>query len=246
MATTKYSDIGEDSQPNNPKQGYGYHVQLYRRGYFGHEGSFGQLCFISPNDKVVIAATSRKQNFQEFMDLIYNNILDRLDENQPFNMNDYSRLQDRLSHTTVSTPKIRPIPKGIPYLKNVSYIMDQNPDELERLNISLDENILKCQFVYKEKESKFLNFNFNEPVSARDIFVKDLSLHEQEAELYACWLNNDVLELTMIYLETPYVATYLLAFNGDGLTLSFNMNISLGKFSPATKSNYKINGKKEQ
>ncbi len=55
--------------------------------------------------------------------------------------------------------------------------------------------------------------------------------------------NKETLELTMFYLETPYVATNLLSFIEDGIMLSFKRNVSLENFSPSTRNNYQIYGK---
>lgn len=224
------------------KQGYGYLFQLYPQGCFGHIGSFGQLCFVSPRDKVVIAVTSNKSNFQALSDLIYKYILDNLDKNSLRCTDDCNGLQERLANMN-AIAKMRYIPEGIPNLKNRSYIMEQNPDNLERLNLSLDDKLLRCEFIYKEKDSNCLIFNFNEPVYTHDVFVKDISLHEQEVILYASWQDKETLELTMIYIETPYVATYLISFDKTDIRLSFKMNVSLRNLSPHSRSNYVTNGK---
>lgn len=77
-ATTKQSLSASDS----PVVGYGYHVQLYHGGCFGHEGSFGQLCFVAPAERVVVAVTSAKSNFRQIAALIYRYLLGHVTEQE--------------------------------------------------------------------------------------------------------------------------------------------------------------------
>lgn len=239
LATTKHSDNSDGAKEIDDAQGYGYHVQLCRSGCFRHTGSFGQLCFVAPQEKVVVAVTSMKRNFQELSDLIYECLLTpRLTEARPAE-NCCGRLKERLANMSSPMPlRMSSVLDGIPVIGDCSYHIDENADHLIRLHLILKNKLLQCEFIYADKDKRSLLFNFDEPVHSRDTFVKDILLHEQEILNFACWQEKNVLKLTVIYLETPYITNYTITFTGNCIELEFQMNVSL------TKRNFTASGKR--
>lgn len=239
LATTKHSDNSKDAKEDHDKQGYGYHIQLCRNGCYRHVGSFGQLCFIAPKEKIVIVATSKKRNFEELSNLIYKYILNCVDDSTSMYRidNEYKILQNHLANMTIPLPVPKPIPDGIPNIENCSYVIDKNLDNLNRLNFALSDKVLRCEFIHSDRDKRSLIFNFEKPVYTSDIFVKDIQLHKQGVITYANWQDKNILELTMIYIETPYIATYSITFNIYTIDIIYNINVSL------TESNYNTTGR---
>lgn len=77
------------------RNGYGYQMQIGHNGSFNHPGGFGTLCYVSPYKNIVIAATSRKKNYEEIMDLIQKKFIGSPVCRQHSEMsNDYKKLID--------------------------------------------------------------------------------------------------------------------------------------------------------
>src|SRR5690606_27707624 len=58
LATQEQSDNRQGATRIDSAQGYGYQFHLCRRGCYRGAGAFGQLCFVAPEQRMVIAATS--------------------------------------------------------------------------------------------------------------------------------------------------------------------------------------------
>ena len=133
--------------------------------------------------------------------------------------------------------------KGVNCITVPDSKIQNKPDSIKQLYLSLSGGLLQCKFIYRNAETKTLTFSFSKPTHAYDVFIKDISLHEQEVGMYAQWQDKKNLKLTMGYIETPYVATYQLSFDGQDIMFSFIMNVSLGNFSPLTRKEYRTSGK---
>ena len=68
--------------------------------------------------------------------------------------------------------------------------------------------------MYQDGSSKAAESGLVRPVHSSDVFVKDVSLHTQPVVRYARCCGEAQLELVSIYLETPYVTTYRVSFEG--------------------------------
>lgn len=207
MITEQSNDrILEKSKHRN---GYGYQMQIGHDGSFNHPGGFGTLCYVSTHKNIVIAATSRKKNYEEIMDLIQEKFIEPPGCCQHSDMSyDYKKLIERIDTLTYPTPEFMPIPHEASRLYG-SYIINDNPHGLVKISFEENgQNSLIMYMHYLDRESSTLQFNFTKPVEGYDIFVKDILFHKQKYVSYAAWITPSLLRLTITYLETPYVVTY--------------------------------------
>ncbi|MCR8635489.1 serine hydrolase domain-containing protein [Paenibacillus radicis (ex Xue et al. 2023)] len=240
LATREQSDNRRGETRMDTSQGYGYQFILCRRGCFRGDGAFGQLCFVAPNERIVIAATSSfasMKPLQTLLDLIFEHIMDPLDPDSRPSLDDNDELQQHLANMSYPVPLLKPISDVVPNRSHQCYIMDKNSRHLQELNLFKTEEKLEVQLIYEDRNNKVLSFDFTKPVTIEDIFTKDLSLHQQEAVAYAEWPDNNTLKLTLFYIETPYVVTYTIKFNNPNIELQFRINVS------HNIEDYTINGK---
>ncbi|MCL6457891.1 MAG: beta-lactamase family protein [Gorillibacterium sp.] len=240
LATTEHSDNRREEEKIDSAQGYGYQFFLCRRGCFMGNGAFGQMCFVAPQQRIVIAVTASfasMKRLQILLDLIYVGIIDRLDEEQVPNPDDNYRLEQYLAHLAYPVPLGSFIPEHNPIVNDRWYTMNKNPQHLVKLNLSLSGEQLVVQMLAESGEPKRLLFNFTKPVHSHDVFIKDLSLHQQEVATYALWEDDNTLKLTLFYIETPYIVVYTVTFIGFGIELSFQINVSF------TLEPYRVTGR---
>jgi len=230
LATTEQSDNRAGAERIDSAQGYGYQIHLCRRGCYRGDGGFGQLCFVAPKENIVIAATSSFKNMkplQTLLDLIYEYIIDQLDNNVSYNPEYNIELQKLLSSIPNSVPAIKPVPVNMPIVNTSSYVMNDNPHGLKQITFHLKEGRLELQVLYGDNRDNILPFNFTEPMDTKDVFNKDLSMHLQEVITYATWQDENTLQLTLFYIETPYVVTYTITFHDQTIEFQFNINVSM-------------------
>ena len=222
---TKQDELND---PDKKYSGYqfGYQFPIGTDGCFRADGAFGQQCLISPEKNFVIVATSRNINREKFLSLIYKYFI----QNPDSDANDaaaYAKLQSKLTSMEYAVPKFCKIPQGTPALNNNGYTIDENPNGVHKIILNQNENILELAVIYCDGVISELQFDFAQPVYGRSVFVKDIQMHLQKYISYAKWISNSALELTVIYLETPYVVTYDLAFSENKIAFKFTMNVSL-------------------
>ncbi|GAA3409447.1 serine hydrolase domain-containing protein [Paenibacillus hodogayensis] len=232
LATREQSDNRQGAKRIDWAQGYGYQFHLCRKGCFRGDGSNGQLCFVAPEQRIVIAATSafpHMDQLQTFLDLIYEHIIDELDSSQtvlPLTA-DSVALRQLLADMAYPVPVARPIPDNAADLDGRLYRIGDNPEKLHKLGFARIGERLEVRFCYEESENRVLEFDFRSPVHVHDSHVKDLAIHRQEAVTYAAWHDNMTLKLTLLYIETPYCVSYTLHFTAGGIKLHFHKNVSM-------------------
>jgi Beta-lactamase len=239
LATTEQSDNRTGAERIDSAQGYGYQFHLCRRGCYRGDGGFGQLCFVAPQENIVIVATSGFKNMkplQTLLDLIFEHIFDQIDNSDSTCPEDNIELQKLLSEMSYPIPAIQPIPEDIPDLNNRCYIVDDNPHGLKKIKFKSKDERLELHVFYGDKRDNMLPFDFTKSMRSYDVFNKDLSMHKQEVVTYAAWQDKHTLLLTLFYIETPYIVTYTITFKDASVDFQFNINVSLNI------PEYKVNG----
>ncbi|NIK70655.1 MULTISPECIES: serine hydrolase [unclassified Paenibacillus] len=237
LATTEQSDNRiANAGKIDSMQGYGYQFHLCRRGCYRGDGSFGQMCFVAPKEKLVIAMTASFSNMRELqlmLDLIYEHIFDRLENKElPVSAPASDMLQQQLSRLSrLHIPVAMPIPGDAILLLNRRYELADNPCGLQELAFveGNDGQQMELQLIFKDsKRNTRLPYSFAGPVYSKSVFTKDLADHEQTVVAYAAWETGRRLKLTLYYIETPYIVTYTLGFPDDSsIELQFRIHVSL-------------------
>ena len=103
------------------------------------------------------------------------------------------------------------------------YRMEENPMHIRTLALSGDweDGTLTLQ---TDTGVQTLRFRLNGETCGRTVFIKDLQTHEQTYVCRAAW--RDGLELTVHYIETPYIAVYRMSFLENAVRLDFQINVS--------------------
>ncbi|KUP21480.1 serine hydrolase [Paenibacillus sp. DMB5] len=234
LAASEQSDNRPSAKPGriDSAQGYGYQFHLCRRGCFRGDGSFGQLLLVAPRESIVIAATAAfpgMQQLQTLLDLIFEQLFDRLDQPETHNsleLNANDRFIFSQTHPAMLPSSTLP-PESRPGLKPAVYRLADNPHGLKAIGLDMREEQLMLQMVYGDARDGVLPFYFGQTLSTQGVFWKDLALHQQEVITIAAWQDRDILVLTLIYPETPYIVTYIMEFRPAAIQLTFQMNVSL-------------------
>jgi CubicO group peptidase (beta-lactamase class C family) len=230
LATMEHSDNRPDAKRIDSAQGYGYQIHLCRRGCYRGDGAFGQLCFVAPEANIVIVATSSFKSMNELqmlLDLIYEHILDQLDDHVGYDDDINAQLGRLLANAPAALPLMKPIPNVLPIVSESTYMLEDNPHGLKQIIFHMRDSKLYLQMVYGDARDNTLPFDFYEPMRSKDVFHKDLSLHQQVVITYAAWQNETTLLLTLYYIETPYVVTYAIWFQNQTIDFQFNINVSM-------------------
>ncbi|MGO4372288.1 serine hydrolase domain-containing protein, partial [Paenibacillus sp. MCAF20] len=251
LATNFQSDNSGWSDRVDSSQGYGYQFHLCRGGCYRGDGSFGQLCFVAPKQRLVIAVTASFKSMnrlQELLDLIYAFIIDSIEASGTslLNRSHYSELQYRLAQMAYP---LQELPNHRGQQMNLhkrsyritrgashdNYLQDsKRPPIRVQFEQNKDEFVMLLHFL--EGKERRLKFDFNKTLHIKDMFIKDLAWHEQQVVTHARWEGTDSLMLTLLYIETPYVVTYRVVIAEESILIQHKMNVSL------TMEDYEVAG----
>jgi CubicO group peptidase (beta-lactamase class C family) len=206
---------------------YGYQFHIGLDDNFRADGAFGQLCLVVPKDELIIVATSRGSNTEKLLELIYKQFLKNNYKDKLFDPVEYNALNRKLSTMEYPIPTFKNIPEGIPKLKNSCYAVSENSNQIVKIVLNQKDKELNLKIVYCNDRCSNLQFDFTRAVHGKDIFIKDIQFHEQKYVSYAKWIDKAVLELIILYIETPYVVTYSIAFFNEEIKIDFKINVSL-------------------
>ncbi len=225
MALTEQSD-NRKLETKRHKNGYGFHMCIDHDGSFYHEGSFGQLCYVSPNKSAVLVVSSRKNNWDDVIDLFDSLFTSDIKFNKPIRFCD---LQNRLESISYSLPAQRAIPFDAPIINGHTYIFDDNELNLCKVHFKQDDcHCLLVVLAYTDRQASNLLFDFTKPSQGSDYFIKDVQIHLQEYVSFASWQDANTLLLTVYYIETPYEVTYLICLDKDSINLNYHINVTFG------------------
>lgn len=122
---------------------------------------------------------------------------------------------------------------------------DENSEGIQRVVLGRSDDNVLLEIMYQDGSSKAAESGLVRPVHSSDVFVKDVSLHTQPVVRYARCCGEAQLELVSIYLETPYVTTYRVSFEGlTKATVEFSVNVSLRRFSPLSSHGFELTGER--
>ncbi|MFC3747309.1 serine hydrolase domain-containing protein [Paenibacillus sp. GCM10012306] len=230
LATSKHADTMRDESRIDFSKGYGYQLFLCRNDCFMGNGGYGQLCFVAPKERIVIAATSclpSMKHLQSLLDLVYEYILGQFNHGTPSELEDAVALQEYLSNVAYPFPPSKDLINNEFIFKDARYTIHDNSQCIEEVRFSFQNNQLEFQMIYDSKVNKRYWFEFDTLVHARDLFTKDLALHDQEVVTHAYWSSENTLVLTLFYIETPYVITYNISTRNKTIELQCSNNASL-------------------
>lgn len=231
-ATSEQSDnrFGVPAERTDSVQGYGYQFHLCRFGAYRGDGSFGQLCLVSPEHGLVAAANCAfpsMAKLQTLLDWIFE--LAGGEKHATENSNG----ADVRTAEAVGIGEIAENGTfALLFEPNVLYRVDANPAGLRSLAARPTDAGFALMFDYGDgdERSGSLPFDFARPLETDSVFVKDLMLHRQKVVTSVERSAEEPagLRLKLHYIETPYVVTYTIRPAEEALLLRFEINVSFG------------------
>ena len=198
---------------------YGYQFHLSPNGTYRADGAFGQFCIIHPEKNIAIIATSQRTKTENILALVDKYLLSGC-----VGDNNISKesLSDYFQQLSFDTPKMSDEKKSSLEIHNL-YELENNELNIKTVQIT-DNHII---FRFTDNSHDEIAIDFCKPVYGHSHFIKDLQIHLQEHCVYAEKVEDNIVILTIYYIETPYVVKYSLEYKERKLNFSFNANVSL-------------------
>ncbi len=225
QATSKQTSNG-----SNPKsdwdQGYGFQFWRCRNNGYRGDGAFGQYCIVLPEQDTVIAITSGVGNMQAVLDLVWDKLLpaigsDKLPENPTANQ----QLVDRLKKLQLPGAKGTTTTALATKLAGKEFKFDSNEQKIESLLVTAPENG-KATIVLHVAGQKTVV-----PVDNASWIEQKVRWASEEPLAIAtsvAWTSEDTCTVKLCYVETPFVQTLRLKFEGTTVQMDTESNVAFG------------------
>ena len=211
-------------------QGYCYQFWRCRHNAFRADGAYGQYIVVMPDKDAVVAITCESQDLQDELNMVWEYLLPSIEDRKlPKN----KELNQKLNQMLASLALKKPDP-GInsPLQSEISlkeFVIDPNDRRMEGISFNFTGNTLKVTMNYPEK-SWVLGFGkedweFSTTTRPGPNLLLGARNHlagippVQTAGMFS-WKNENTLELTLRYIESPHTEKLICTFDGDNLTIN--------------------------
>lgn len=228
-ATSKQISNGEGD--NEWSQGYGYQFWRCRHDAYRGDGAFGQFCIVMPDQDAVVAITSGINDMQSVMNAVWDHLLPAM-KPEPLAPDSASAtaVNIRLSNLELLPPRMIPSSVHEESLNNKVYRLDNNELALDSFSISFEPSgaVLTLGGV---RGSQRVTLGRQEWAASR---VSFLDAAETQVMSSFTWNNENVLQLTLRLIETPYCFTLDVTMEEDAIVITQHINVSFGEKKPET------------
>jgi CubicO group peptidase (beta-lactamase class C family) len=232
QATRSHIDNGDHSSNsglgNDWGMGYGYQFWRCRHDAYRGDGAFGQYCVIMPEQDAVIVMTAGMADMAAGLNLVWDHLLPNMHaEKLEENLADRAELVSALARLEMPMAKNLSSPN---VMFEQEFVVAENPYGLEKIAFknltngvevivqnSLGTHHLECIFgSWQPNKTRFdsvTTFGHNLP---------------RKVAANAAWLEPDLLEVRLCYVETSFSYTMRFKFSGESLNIESNANVGFG------------------
>jgi CubicO group peptidase (beta-lactamase class C family) len=224
-ATSKH--IANGTNPESDwNQGYGYQFWRCRHGAYRGDGAFGQYCVVMPQQEAVLAITSGLRDMQAVLNEVWTHLLPAMSSSSA---GDPSDLKRQAKGLTVPVPAGKPTSVTAQRVSGKTYRLDANAWGVASIQPIFEED--GCTLVYGEATGeRKLRCGAKEWVKGRapagDRGLSSGGISPVGAR--GAWESDDTYAVKVCYVDSPFVQTIRLKFEGDRLTVSHGVNVSFG------------------
>ncbi len=225
-ATARQTSNG--SAPNSDwDQGYGYQFWRGRHNAYRGDGAFGQYCLVMPDQDTVVAINSGVKNMQAVLDVIWDHLLPAL-EPSPLGANPAaeSALKAKLAALKLPTVAGSASNETARKVAGKRFAFASNPVKVEAVTLQCDptggETTMLLRLDGKDQTITCGNGDWRKGRAALG------PLADQPAFASGAWTGDETFTAKLCFVETPFLVTIKLKFDGEEVTMDTESNVGFG------------------
>jgi len=228
----------QTSNGSNPAsdwdQGYGYQFWRCRNGAYRGDGAFGQYCIVLPDQDAVVAITSGVKNMQAVLNLVWDELLPALKPAAlPSDESAASKLKEALKGLTLRPQAGAPAPGSTVKALNRTFRFPNNDRKIE--SVTLDRSgdgptTLVIHANGTERRIACTPGSWTKGKLAFDTLGRSPfgGAADQAVASSGAWKADDAYAARLAFVETPFLTTINLKFDGDEVRLTTESNVGFG------------------
>lgn len=222
----------EDRQNSDWLQGYGYKFWRSRHNSYRGDGAYGQFILVLPEQDAVIAITAETSDMQGELNLVWDNLLSGFqDEKIAANPEIYNQLKEKLNSLELMPPKVETgsSTKSLFNQKAFNFTDDRN---LKSISFNFENENCKATMTFSgDKQTEFMlganqwiKGETNKPVNTLAAQPNDQILKLAPFKVVGAYSfpDENTLELTVRYIESPHTDYYLCKASGDSISVEIS------------------------
>jgi hypothetical protein len=214
--------VANGSNPDSDwDQGYGYQFWRCRHGAYRGDGAFGQYCIVLPQEDAVVAITSGTRDMQRVLDIVWKKLLPAfrpvaLPADEPAS----KALVAKLASLSVPLP---PAGKAPPAIAGRRYAFGDNGAKLASVAVDAGADGDTVVYVVDGQEHRI-------PSGRGSWKMGDVAWAGMPARpaAVAGGFEGETFTSRICFVETPFVTTVRLSFDGDQVRLVSEANVGFG------------------
>ena len=210
-------------------QGYCYQFWRCRNNAYRGDGAYGQYMIVLPDQDAVISITSQTDDMQKELNLVWKYLLPGFAEKKLHqNPDALSKLKKRLSSLALPVYYRKSSSPLEEELSGKSYLFESNDKQLASLKINFSDTLASVH-IKKAASEYVLNFasgkwHFDETEFPGPNLVPNKNIDILRPFKVAgsfTWLDDNSIELTLRYIESPHTETITCVFLDKKVGVSF-------------------------
>lgn len=211
-------------------QGYCYQMWRCRNNGYRGDGANGQFIIMLPEKDVVVIFTAETTDMQSEINLMWENILPAMGA-KPLkpNQDELTRLNDKLKGLKYGTPDKDNASKTEKYLAGKEVIFKGDAAK-KMLSASFGFDSQSCVLKLRTDSTDHLisfgreQWNYQKTTKFGPYLVARAMANRKGLPAFDVagsftWVNENTLELTLRYIESPHTETMIFKFDGDAVKL---------------------------
>lgn len=218
----------DQKSSNDWIQGYGYQMWRSRNNTYRGDGAFGQYMLVFPDQDAVIAITSETPDMQGIMNLVFKHLLPAFGTKKLSTSKNYVELKSRLAGLKLNIPASNNTSTLMPSIIGKSFGILSTLKTLKDVSFeNQDKNLLMKWHTDSTTHSIPFGKNewaYSETTRKGPYLVAMAQANRNNLLPFKIagsydWKDNNTLQLTLRYIESPHTETITCSFDGDKMTM---------------------------
>jgi CubicO group peptidase (beta-lactamase class C family) len=213
--------ISNGSKPESDwEQGYGYQFWRCRHAAFRGDGAFGQYCIVMPEQDAVLAMMSGLQDMQEPLNLVWDYLLPGMSASPLPSMSE-TRLTEKLASLSIPAPVCLGASDLSQEVNGHKYTFSKNKLKVESAVFEFNREHASLELQIDGVTQKIAAGTNQWSKGKAVLFMPN----EQTVVGSGVWKAENVFEITLRFVETPFVYTLTSTFSGKNLEMAVKVNV---------------------
>lgn len=237
-------------------QGYCYQFWRSRHNSFRADGAFGQYIIVMPEQDAVIAITAESPDMQDEINLVWKYLLPAIKKDKlQINKNSWASLHKKLASLALPLPAKSTASPVASRISGKTFTIGENENDIKSLSLQFTNNI--CYLTLKVDTATYkIGFSSAKWETGETTKPGPYLLAKAKARFaglppfkvagYYNWKDENTLELTLRYIESPHTKKIICHFDKNKILMNFENSISQSNKETSLKGESEMSSGKQK